>query len=191
MTGIARTIGGFALAAAVATMIVAWDSKADGPRYTADGQLMRPLDYREWVFVSSGLGMSYTQASPRADPLFDNVFVPRTAYRAFLDTGRWPNKTVLVLELRDSRSRESINAGGRFQSGFAAMEAHVKDQGRFPGNWAFFRFEGSQPSGKLIPQTADCYSCHLEHGAVDTTFVQFYPTLFDVAKAKGTAVKAK
>jgi hypothetical protein len=187
MTGIAKTIGGFALAAAVATSVVAWDSQADGPSYTADGQLMRPLDYREWVFLSAGLGMSYTQSAPRADPLFDNVFVPRTAYRAFLDTGRWPNKTVLILELRDSRSKESINVGGRFQSGFAAMEAHVKDEGRFPGKWAFFRFEGSQPSGKIIPPTADCYSCHAEHGAVDTTFVQFYPTLLDVARAKGTA----
>jgi hypothetical protein len=186
MTGIAKTISGFVLAAAMVTTVVAWDSKADGPRYTAEGQLIRPLDYREWVFLSAGLGMSYTQAAPRADPLFDNVFVDRTAYRAFLDTGRWPDKTVMLLELRNSRSQESINVGGRFQSGVAALEAHVKDEARFPGKWAFFRFEGSQPSGKLIPQTADCYSCHLEHGVVDTTFVQFYPVLLDVAKAKGT-----
>ena len=26
------------------------------PRYTGDGQLMLPSDYREWVFLSSGLG---------------------------------------------------------------------------------------------------------------------------------------
>ena len=148
---------------------------------------MRPPDYREWVFLSAGLGMSYTEAPPRSEPVFDNVFVSRTAYRAFMDTGRWPDKTVMILELRDSRSRESINTGGRFQSGFRAMEAHVKDERRFPGKWAFFRFESSQPSGKLIPQTADCYSCHSEHGAVDTTFVQFYPTLLEVARAKGTA----
>ena len=88
MTSIAKTIGGFALAAAMAGTVVAWDSKSDDPRYTADGQLMRPMDYREWVYLSSGLGMSYTQSSPRADPVFDNVFVPRTAYRAFLDSGR-------------------------------------------------------------------------------------------------------
>ena len=29
-----------------------------------------------------------------------------------------------------------------------------------------------------------CYSCHEQHGAVDTTFVQFYPTLIDAAKQK-------
>jgi hypothetical protein len=38
----------------------------------------------------------------------------------------------------------------------------------------------------MIPQSADCYSCHAEHGAVDTTFVQFYPTLLPIAKAKAT-----
>jgi hypothetical protein len=38
----------------------------------------------------------------------------------------------------------------------------------------------------MIPTTANCYSCHSEHAAVDTTFVQFYPTLLPIAKAKGT-----
>jgi hypothetical protein len=32
----------------------------------------------------------------------------------------------------------------------------------------------------------DSYSCHDKNGAVDTTFVQFYPTLIDLAKQKGT-----
>jgi hypothetical protein len=38
----------------------------------------------------------------------------------------------------------------------------------------------------MIPTTAGCYSCHSEHGAVNTTFVQFYPTLLPIAKLKGT-----
>ena len=32
----------------------------------------------------------------------------------------------------------------------------------------------------------DCYSCHEKHGAVDTTFVQFYPTLIKLAEQKDT-----
>jgi len=32
----------------------------------------------------------------------------------------------------------------------------------------------------------DCYSCHEQHGAVDTTFVQSYPTLLNIAKRKNT-----
>jgi hypothetical protein len=42
----------------------------------------------------------------------------------------------------------------------------------------------------MIPHDAECYSCHLAHAAVDTTFVQFYPTLLPVAKAKGTLAQA-
>lgn len=38
----------------------------------------------------------------------------------------------------------------------------------------------------MIPVKAHCYSCHASHAAVDTTFVQFYPTLLPLAKEKGT-----
>ena len=65
------------------------------------------------------------------------------------------------------------------------LEAHVKDARRFPGGWAFFAFRSREPAA-ATPQTADCYSCHRGHGAVDTTFVQFYPTLLDIAAHKGT-----
>ena len=34
--------------------------------------------------------------------------------------------------------------------------------------------------------SATCYSCHPANGAVDNTFVQFYPTLLAIAKEKGT-----
>lgn len=40
--------------------------------------------------------------------------------------------------------------------------------------------------GTALSTTASCYTCHREHAAVDTTFVQFYPTLFPIARDKGT-----
>ncbi len=36
----------------------------------------------------------------------------------------------------------------------------------------------------MIARSADCYSYHADNGAVDTTFVQFYPTLLAIARAK-------
>jgi hypothetical protein len=42
----------------------------------------------------------------------------------------------------------------------------------------------------MTPTTADCYSCHASHAAVDTTFVQFYPTLLPIAKSKNTLTPA-
>lgn len=162
------------------------DSGSDEPHYTKDNHMVRPENYREWVWLSSGLGMSYTPGPPDQNPDFDNVFVNPSAYRAFLATGRWPDKTVLVLETRSSVSKSSINQSGRVQGEVTGMEVHVKDQARFPGKWAFFAFGRSGKTGNLFPRQANCYSCHEQHGAVDTTFVQFYPTLMDVATHKGT-----
>lgn len=161
----------------------------DGPQFTANGEMRNPRDYREWVFLSSGLGMTYgplAAAGDGEDPAFDNVYVNRAAYRSFLKSGEWPDKTVLVLEVRSSQSHGSINHGGHFQAALAGIEVHVKDAGRFPGKWAFFSFNGGRETAKAIPASASCYSCHSASGAVDTTFVQFYPTLVDVARAKNT-----
>jgi hypothetical protein len=131
--------------------------------------------------------MSYSaEESGSKDPSFTNVFASPSAYRAFQRTGSWPDKTMLLLEVRNSRSRGSINIGGHYQSGLAAIEAEVKDTSRFPGKWAFFGFGASNAPAKQFPLSASCYSCHAEHGAVDNTFVQFYPTLLEVAKTKGT-----
>jgi len=163
----------------------------EGPQFTADGQLIRPKNYREWIYLSSGLGMTYGPAADAArdnNPTFDNVFVNPAAYRSFLETGKWPDKTIFVLEVRASESKGSINNGGHYQSGMVTIEAEVKDEKRFPGKWAFFAPGKTGSEAKMIPLSASCYSCHSEHGAVDNTFVQFYPTLLEVAKSKGTLV---
>jgi hypothetical protein len=162
-------------------------ASAHQPQYTADGRLQFPADYREWIFLSSGVDMSY---SPRGmamnHSMFDNVFVNPEAYKAFLETGTWPDKTMLVLEVRGAQTKGSINHTGHFQTAeLMGTEVHVKDEARFPGKWAFFGFD-NEPTAKMIPAKADCYSCHQQHAAVDTTFVQFYPTLLEVAKKKNT-----
>ncbi|MBV8810348.1 MAG: cytochrome P460 family protein [Acidobacteriaceae bacterium] len=158
----------------------------DGPRFTRGNQMVRPDNYREWIYLSSGLGMSYTPGTADADPSFDNVFVNPSAYKSFVATGRWPEKTIFALEIRQSVSKGSINRKGHYQGEFAALEVHVKDERHFPGKWAFYGFNGPEKTASMIPTSADCYSCHEQHGAVDTVFVQFYPTLLDVAKRQGT-----
>ena len=166
-------------------MAVAVAAAADGPQFTLDGRMTPPRDYRQWVFLSSGLGMTYGPLASTREPRFDNVFVNPSAYQRFLETGTWPDGTVLVLEVRGSQSKGSINQGGHFQGDVRGVEVHVKDEKRFPRKWAFFGFEGEAPA-KAMPTTSNCFTCHEQHGAVDTTFVQFYPTLLPVAKAKGT-----
>ncbi len=157
-----------------------------GPIYTRNGDLLPPASYREWIFLSSGVDMSYNKKSAKLT-MFDNVFVNAEAYRSFLVTGTWPDKTVLVLENREGKDKGSINEKGHYQgTDVMGLEVHIKDEMRFPGKWAFFGFESETRPGKLIPKAADCYGCHEAHGAVDTTFVQFYPTLIPIARAKQT-----
>lgn len=165
-------------------------AQPDEPRFTSDGQLQRPENYREWIYLSSGLGMTYAAnatAASAAHPRFDNVFVTRQAYKDFLATGAWPDKTMFVLEVRSSASNGSINKGGHYQDEIVGMEVHLKDEARFPATkWAFFEFGTSARTAKALPPDLNCQTCHSMNGAVDQTFVQFYPTLIPTAKAKGT-----
>lgn len=160
----------------------------NAPAYTAKGELLPPKNYREWIYLSTGIDMNYSAKAGTPDhSMFDNVFVNPTAWRSFQATGTWPDKTVMVLEVREAESKGSINQRGHFQnSAVKGFEVHVKDESRFPGKWAFFDFDSLEKNGTLIPEGAPCYTCHAAHGAVDTTFVQFYPTLLPIAKEKNT-----
>lgn len=166
----------------------------DQPEYTKDGQLVRPANYREWVFLGSGLGMTYGPAAPQPgdDPAFDNVFVNPSAFRKFKETGHWPDGTMFALEVRLSTSHGSINQGGHYQTDMAALEVHVKDRQRFADREgsAFFPFGGGitapDATAAALPKGNGCQTCHTKNGAVDATFVQFYPTALAVAEARGT-----
>jgi len=161
-------------------------NKPTAPLYTSDGRLVFPADYREWIYLTTGMDMDYNPDPAMAGhSMFDNVFVNPEAYKAFVATGTWPNGTMLVLEGRMAANKGSINKAGHYQTNDVMMRsAHVKDA-RLAGGWAFFAEDEGKPS-KQIPKEAACYSCHEEHAAVDTTFVQFYPTLLEIAKKKGT-----
>ena len=173
-----------------ALLMTAQQTASLEPTFTSDGQLLRPDNYREWVFLTSGLGMTYGNPGSQSErePRFDNVFVTPQAYKSFLETGTWPERTMFALEIRSAGSKASINKGGHFQEDRVALEVEVKDSKRFPENkWGFFAFnEDSATKAKAFPATSVCNKCHNANGAVDSTFVQFYPTLIPIAKAKGT-----
>jgi Cytochrome P460 len=181
-----------ALAIAVAAVVcsisaVSQNAPAPGPDYTGEGLPKFPNHYREWVYLSSGFDMSYNPTMQMGDHhMFDNVFANPEAYKAFVETGTWPDKTMLVLETRRAESKGSINQKGNYQgTDVVGVEIHLKDTKRFQGGWAFFGFNDAK-TAQMIPTSASCYSCHAAHAAVDTTFVQFYPTLLPIAKEKRT-----
>jgi len=171
------------LVAAVLTLLAA-SPEVDIPSYTASGELLRPDNYREWIYLSCGMDMSY---SPMAmgHHMFTNVFVPQAAYREFLKSGKWPDRTMFVVEERMASSKGSINKAGQFQTDLMGIGVEVKDEKRFPERWAYFNFDEGVKSASANPKSA-CWQCHEDHAAVEHSFVQFYPTLKPVAQKFGT-----
>ena len=157
------------------------------PRFVDGNQLIRPEGYRAWMFVGSSLGMGYTEGPYEKTPDFTNIYIQPEAFRQFGASGKFPDGTVLVLEVVSAGSRASINQRGHFEDRFIGIEAAVKNEKRFPEKWAYFSFIG--PGGQALthakpfPKEA-CWKCHHQHGAVDNVFVQFYPVLREASKKK-------
>jgi len=149
--------------------------------YTADGDVPVP-DYSKWVFIGSGAFQTPDAPAPR----FSNVFVAPDVYDAFVRTGTWPDGTVIFSEKRSGVSTLPITANpGWGQTGEpVGFEFEVKDASR--GGWRYFTAPAGASAGKPVAKQSDCTTCHSEHGAVDNTFVQFYPKLIPPAKAHGT-----
>jgi hypothetical protein len=168
------------------------------PSFNGSGQLARPADYREWIYLTTGLDMFYgpVASAMRRDggSVFSNVYVTPDAYREFMRSGKWPEKTMFILEARRAETAASIDNVGKSQGPLIAIESAVKDTARFGANagsngWGYFAFgeaDSFKDSASVLPTSAACYSCHAQNTAVDNTFVQYYPTLFEVAKRLGT-----
>ncbi|HZO20854.1 MAG TPA: cytochrome P460 family protein, partial [Steroidobacteraceae bacterium] len=141
LLGLAPALLSQAASAPTPTAVSQAASMPERPAYTASGQLLLPASYREWIYLSSGFDMSYRPGRQAEHHEFDNVFVNPTAYKAFVQTGRWPDGTLFVLEVRAAEGKGSINTSGNYQgAGVMELEMHVKDESRFPGKWAFFSF---------------------------------------------------
>lgn len=157
---------------------------AEEPRFTPDNQMLRPEGYREWVFVGSSLGMSYNEgaASSSRKQDYHVVFLEPKAWREYQKTGKFPEGTVLMMEVYSAGQRESINRAGSFADKFLRVEAAVKDSKRFDGAWAYFDFGGPAAEGGLKERSTAfakerCWACHNEHAETDNVFTQFYPRL--------------
>jgi hypothetical protein len=176
------------LVVAITVSLSVWKASAAGPsaagnlpRYTADKKLLRPTNYREWIYLSSGLGMNYGPAAGSMQ-MFTNVFVTPESYHQFLESGKWPDKTIFALEVFSPASHGSINKSGHYQDTLMGLEAEVKDSST-PEIWRYYAFGTTRTEADALPQES-CFSCHEKSAAVEHSFVQFYPQLLDVAFKK-------
>ena len=151
------------------------------PAYQANGELVIPKGYRQWQFVGSNMGIGYDPSIKKGT--FKNIYIQPQAFKAFKATGKFPDKTVLVMEIYSAGEKASPAKTGNFEDKFIGIEAAVKDEAKFPKEkWAYYNFIGQDggelKAAKAFPKEA-CWNCHNEHAKTDNVFVQFYPTLRD------------
>lgn len=161
-------------------------SEANVSAAVFDGRdiLLRPEGYREWVFVGNSTGINHTGsyhiASRPTPESFRNVYINRSSYREYVKTGKFPEGTVMVLELAGPEMRKEPNLQGSYDKNFA-LEVSVKDSDRFAGGWGFFDFTDTdgkiKPNAQALPDASGCRSCHEERAETDHVFTQFYPVL--------------
>lgn len=156
------------------------------PRYDSTGALIRPKGYETWVFVGSSTGLTYEGGSQRSGTgEFHDVYIRPESYHEYARSGKFPEKTVLVLALYPPNEKVSPAKGGYFEGDLDGIAVAVKDHQHFAEGWAYFNF-GHVPD---LKETAtanlkeNCYSCHNQHAADDNVFVQFYPILRPIMQA--------
>src|SRR2546428_59101 len=100
------------------------------------------------------------------------------AYREFIRTGAFPERTMFVLSFYEA-SRKSAPARAGFYEGdrMPGIEVHLKQKGIDKTGWGFFGFGDGAAPAMMIPGAAPCYSCHATEAAHDQVFTQFYPPL--------------
>jgi hypothetical protein len=167
------------------------------PQYTKEGNLIRPKQFQNWIFVGSNLGLGYneelTANTPRAKVRetlgeYHNIYISPEAYASYVRDKTFPDKTVLVMDVYSAETKEpqGVVTAGSFNGKSLGIEVAVKNKDRPDGQptaWAYYNFSDRAGGGTHLPAEApaqadaNCFNCHRDHASDDKVWVQFYPTL--------------
>jgi hypothetical protein len=154
---------------------------ADGlqvARLDESGKLLKPDDLTSWVFLGASLGMGYNPGSFNASRpgQFQVVLMEPNAYRYFAKHKRYAPGSMFLLSFYDSDQRRSINQQGFVQADLTNYEIHLIAPRDGDERHQFYMFDARATRGNPLPPGNGCVRCHVDHGAFDGTFAQFYPT---------------
>src|SRR6059058_967553 len=68
-------------------------------KFNKAGELVRPADYREWIFVGSPVTPKDMNDGKSAFPEFHNVYIDPPSWAHYKKTGEFRSGTILVKEL--------------------------------------------------------------------------------------------
>src|SRR5262245_8611195 len=119
-------VAALSLSALVGAVVLSAEPGKPAASFEGKDTLLRPDGYREWVFVGSSLGLRYDDRERQSDRLeYKNVYIDPTAYRAYKETGAFPQGTVLVLETAVGEEKRESGLRGSFQKEFTGLSAAV------------------------------------------------------------------
>jgi len=162
--------------------------------FMADGKVLRPVNWRQWVFVGTPLRPNALYDGKAAFPEFHNVYIEPGAYAHYARTGGLPEGTQIAKELVMIRapggankdgSTDEVSGTGYFEGEFVGLELTVKDAtDRFTDNklwgdgwgWAFFG-AGGRVKTTTKDYKAECLTCHIPAKENDWIYVEGYPAL--------------
>lgn len=187
----AMALGIFVGACAANSIVAsnAQDGSSWRPKWTADGQLKLPQGYREWVYLGSPLTPNALNDGAAGFPEYHNVYMQPEAYRIYVETGKFPEGTIMLKELQltkpgqnEDGSRLEVSGRGYFPGPFNGIDIAVKDSGRFANSngWGYFNFGHHAPpyaqTAGAAPVEA-CAQCHIDNATKDMVFSTFYAIL--------------
>jgi len=178
----------------VAKSVAAAQSEQSTAVFDSNGKLKLPDPhiFRRWVFVGAPLTPNGLNNGKANFPEYHHVYIEAKNIDAYLQTGEFPEGTIIVKELTrvldpafPDGSRKEPSGRGYFNGQYNGIDITVKDSKRFAktNGWGFFTF-GHHPlpyseSAEEAP-ASECASCHQTYVAkTDMTWVQFYPLLRD------------
>jgi len=158
--------------------------------FTADGQLIRPARWREWIFVGSPLTPNSLNGGEAPFPEFHSVYIDPASWEHYKKTGEFREGTMLAKELTLIGATAATSGIGFFNGDLQGFEIAHKDSKRYSkdsGGWAYYSF-GHKPepyaNSTAAQPTPACAACHTAAAAEDMVFTQYYPIL-RAAKAAG------
>jgi len=184
------------LVAAVAALQLGGAVAADSMKYeaafNADGELIRPAGWREWVFVGSPLTPNSLNGGNAPFPEFHSVYIDPESWAHWKETGTFREGTMFAKELTLVGDTAATSGIGFFNGELQGFEIAHKDSDKYTeetGGWAYYSF-GHTPEpyadSTAAQPTANCAACHTAAAADDMVFTQYYPIL-RAAKDAGAA----
>lgn len=155
------------------------------------GNITMPEDFRSvwshlgtWVVTSNlAAGINLNESAHGVG--FHNVYTQSESLKAYKRDGKWPNGTVLIMEIRaikwdDLPTGHVIVSGDPLKWFIMIKDTTGRYQGNFHwGNgWGWALFKPDNPVKNISKDfKKDCVECHDSARETDMVFVQGYPPL--------------